>query len=323
MNDNPFLALFQDIKKAAEAKRHVFATVSSVSSSGVSIRIDGETSGSAKNYTCNTDVKFSVGDRVMASKESGTYVIVCKIGKPGGPEAKTAAMTQPVGVDANGKLWTTPASEQKISKIYAENSNNNTITLNASKIFSPSSTGFSLGTTSAPFEKLYVGSSSTYYWEFTATGIIPSRKADLYFDIGSSTYPIHELYAQAIYIGGTKLTAGGDMTGTNVTMGGSELYHIVCNTSLELRPNSTMAAHPAYLGTSSYYWHYAYIGSNTVSIGSSSTSKLGFFGTSPIARQTLSTSSNNMNYSSATSSNYLTVLNNLVGILKNKYGLIA
>lgn len=227
MNDNPFLALFQDIKKAAEAKRYVFATVSSVSSSGVSIRIDGETSGSAKNYTCNTDVKFSVGDRVMALKESGTYVIVCKIGKPGGPETKTAAMTQPVGVDANGKLWTTPASEQKI------------------------------------------------------------------------------------------------MTGTNVTMGGSELYHIVCNTSLELRPNSTLASHPAYLGTSSYYWHYAYIGSNTVSIGSSSTSKLGFFGTSPIARQTLSTSSNNMNYSSATSSNYLTVLNNLVGILKNKYGLIA
>jgi len=60
-----------------------------------------------------------------------------------------------------------------------------------------------------------------------------------------------------------------------------------------------------------------------VSIGSSKSSKLGFFGTTPIIKQTLSTSSNNMSYTSATSSNYLYVLNNLVGILKNKYGLIA
>lgn len=48
---------------------------------------------------------------------------------------------------------------------------------------------------------------------------------------------------------------------------------------------------------------------------------LGFFGASPIKRQTLSTSSTNISYSSATASNYLTVLNNLVGILA-KYGLI-
>ncbi|MBQ3178659.1 MAG: recombinase family protein [Clostridia bacterium] len=58
-----------------------------------------------------------------------------------------------------------------------------------------------------------------------------------------------------------------------------------------------------------------------MSIGSTKSSKLGFFGTTPIIKQTLSTSSNNMSYTSATSSNYLYVLNNLVGILKNKYGL--
>lgn len=86
---------------------------------------------------------------------------------------------------------------------------------------------------------------------------------------------------------------------------------------------STLSNEINNLGTSSYYWHYAYIGSNTVSIGSTKSSKLGFFGTTPIIKQTLSTSSNNMSYSSATSSNYLYVLNNLVGILKNKYGLIA
>ena len=108
-----------------------------------------------------------------------------------------------------------------------------------------------------------------------------------------------------------------------MTMGGSTSYYILCNTSRELRPYSTSTTYPCYLGTASYYWHYAYLGSNSVSIGSTKSSKLGFFGTTPIIKQTLSTSSNNMSYSSATSSNYLYVLNNLVGILKNKYGLIA
>lgn len=106
----------------------------------------------------------------------------------------------------------------------------------------------------------------------------------------------------------------------------------------------------AYLGYySGYYWKissacivpsatltssntsYFNIGSSTYPITTlyvkhidqESDGKLGFFGATPIAKQTLSTSSNNMSYSSATSSNYLYVLNNLVGILKNKYGLIA
>ena len=47
-----------------------------------------------------------------------------------------------------------------------------------------------------------------------------------------------------------------------------------------------------------------------------------FFAGTPIARQTLSTYSQNMGYSSASSSNYLKILNNLVGILV-KYGLIG
>ena len=50
--------------------------------------------------------------------------------------------------------------------------------------------------------------------------------------------------------------------------------------------------------------------------------RIGFFSASPIARQTLSTYSQNMGYSSASSSNYLKILNNLVGILV-KYGLIG
>lgn len=49
---------------------------------------------------------------------------------------------------------------------------------------------------------------------------------------------------------------------------------------------------------------------------------ISFFGTDPIGKQTINLSSNNMGYTSVTASNYLYALNNLIGILKNKYGLI-
>ena len=75
----------------------------------------------------------------------------------------------------------------------------------------------------------------------------------------------------------------------------------------EFRPSSSGSTYPFYLGTSSYYWHYAYIGSNTVKLGSSTSSKLGFFSTTPVTRQTVS--------SSATVSTLITAL--------KKYGLIG
>lgn len=48
-----------------------------------------------------------------------------------------------------------------------------------------------------------------------------------------------------------------------------------------------------------------------------------FFGATASTKQTLSTTTQNMGYTSANASNYLTILNNIVGILANKYGLIG
>lgn len=127
------------------------------------------------------------------------------------------------------------------------------------------------------------------------------------YSLGTSTYQWNNLYVNKIYLGGKELVTGTSMAGSSVTMGGSTSYYIVCNTSRELRPYSTSTTYPCYLGTSSYYWHYAYIGSNTVSIGSSGNSKLGFFGTTPAVRQTVS--------NSATVATLITAL--------KKYGLIA
>ena len=372
---NPFTELANEIKKLVNERRHVFATVSAVGVSGISIRIDGGMEGSAKEYTCNTAVKFSVGDRVLVCRESGTYTVICKVGRPGGPAAKTSDMTQPVGVDADGKLytkpaalytlptassavlggvkpvtktaamtqsvgvdssgalwtapaqttsytlpvatsstlggvkpvtkttamtqsvgvdtsgalWTTPPASSNVSRIYADSSTSYYIDLTSDRVFRANSTGFDLGSTTYPFQTLYVGATSSYYWKINAAGIIPSAKTTSYFDIGSSTYPVSSIYAQEI------------------CLGGNASYYITANASRELRPNSTNTTYPCYLGTSSYYWHYAYLGSNTVMLGSGTSSKLGFFGTTPIIRQTVA--------STATVATLITAL--------KKYGLIG
>ena len=154
--------------------------------------------------------------------------------------------------------------------------------------------------------------SSVYYWD---TGYI----SKLY--LNSSCYL--DAFGSSLRVNGTVI--GGsvpNMAGAEVKMGGSTSYYITANTSRELKPSSSSTSYPFYLGTASLYWHYAYLGSVQVKIGSSNSSRIGFFSTSPIARQTLSTYSQNMGYSAATSSNYLKILNNLVGILV-KYGLIG
>ena len=160
--------------------------------------------------------------------------------------------------------------------------------------------GFNGGTFECVFSGAAVNrlGSSTYYWD---TGYI----SKLY--LSSSVYL--SASGTSLQVNGT--TIGGssdpDFAGKEVKMGGSSTYYIVCNTSRELRPNNTSTYNPFYLGTSTYYWHYAYIGSNTVKLGSTNSSKIGFFSTTPVVRQTVS--------NSATVATLITAL--------KKYGLIG
>ena len=143
--------------------------------------------------------------------------------------------------------------------------------------------GFNGGT----FEIVASGSSvnrlgsSTYYWD---TGYI----SKLY--LSSSCYL--SASGSNLQVNGT--TIGGDtnpnMAGKEVRMGGSTTYYITATTGRQLRPSSSSSYYAFYLGTSSYYWHSAYIGSNTVKLGNSTSSKLGFFSATPVTRQTVSSS---------------------------------
>lgn len=121
-------------------------------------------------------------------------------------------------------------------------------------------------------------------------------------------------------------TSGGTITGfagNTVHFGGTSATYYIYAGANRLRPSTGPTSTTAYyLGESSYYWHYAYIGADLAKIGYNQSSQIGFFAATPVTRQTLSTSSTNMGYTSATSSNYLTVINNIAGILK-KYGLIG
>ena len=108
---NPWEQLFRAMGEtfARQAKEAFIGTVTSVSSTGIGLSIDGDNTGT-KKYTCSRSERFSSGDRVLVVRESGTYVVVCRIGAPGGPTAKTNAMTQAVGADASGALWTEPST---------------------------------------------------------------------------------------------------------------------------------------------------------------------------------------------------------------------
>lgn len=49
---------------------------------GVSLIFPGSESESKKHYKCNRDVTFSANDLVYVVKDSGTYIVICRIGNP-------------------------------------------------------------------------------------------------------------------------------------------------------------------------------------------------------------------------------------------------
>lgn len=49
---------------------------------GVSLIFPGAETESQKHYKCNQDSTFAAGDLVYIVKDSGTYLVICKIGNP-------------------------------------------------------------------------------------------------------------------------------------------------------------------------------------------------------------------------------------------------
>ena len=57
-------------------------TIGAKYTDGISLIFPGQTEATAKHYRCNPDVTFAAGNRVLIARVSGSYVVLCKVGKP-------------------------------------------------------------------------------------------------------------------------------------------------------------------------------------------------------------------------------------------------
>ena len=184
------------------------------------------------------------------------------------------------------------------------------------KSFAPvSAGGAKLGSSTYPWGATYIGagSSTSYYWKLENACLTPSATTSTatstYFNIGTSTYPVTAIYTKKLYLNGTELTGGG--SGGNPTRlyysGSNTTYYVEATSGYALVPSHCTSTYHWNLGSASYYWYDCYLGYGSTRIGYNTSSKLGFFGTTPVTRQTVA--------SSATVSTLITAL--------KAYGLIG
>ena len=150
-----------------------------------------------------------------------------------------------------------------------------------------------LGTDANPWAEIHGGGAKAYHIVMKDTVIRPNA-ASTYsnYSLGTSTYPWNAVYTKKLYLNGTELTGGG--SGGNPT----KLYYSSSNTTYYVEATSGYALVPSHctsythwnLGSASHYWYDCYLGYGSTRIGYNTSSKLGFFGTTPVARQTVASS---------------------------------
>ena len=83
MDDFSLVEAPQQLSKAPDTEFYL-ATVAGVSSTGAQLLFAGESSATSKYYKCLNSANVSTGDRVVVMKQSGTYIVIGKIGQGGG-----------------------------------------------------------------------------------------------------------------------------------------------------------------------------------------------------------------------------------------------
>lgn len=288
-------------------------TVAAKNEEGLQIQFDGDEETGEKYYKCNTSVRFDVGDRVLTLPISGTYIVFCKIGAPGGPVSKTDAMINAVGADGNGKLYTTP-TEGKVKPVEKTNAMTQDVGMDGEtgKLYTKPATEKVKPVTKTTAMTQDVGMDGETGKLYTIPQKVKpvTKNADMTEDVGMDSDG--KLYTAPTAVGWVKTLKQNATTSVKLEM----------NSSNDLVPSYDTSTYGIGIGNNSYFIRRAYIGSDIAKIGSSDRSKVGFFGTTPATRQTLSTTSQNQGYTYATERNYLTIINNIAGILK-KLGLLA
>lgn len=202
-----------------------------------------------------------------------------------------------VSVDVSGKAFAPNGSSWKLGTesyrwgyLYAERVVTDRLTLNGTLVEAI--------LTEKNVNSIYaIGSTSRCVTLNSSNALVPDSSSG--YSLGSSVYKWEDAYITGVHAGTGEFSTS--LTATKLT------------------PYSTSSYSACYLGASSAYWQYAYIGSNTVMLGSSSSSKVGFFGTTAAARKSVSKASTS---SSVTASAVATTLNNLLTALAG-YGLLT
>ena len=215
-------------------------------------------------------------------------------------------------INLDGYVTFTNLSTANDSKTVINGSNIRTGTIDASKVTvtNINASNITSGTISADrinADTLKV--KTIYAYSTSYAKVIDTSYKDTLYLGGDGTWNINDVYVSA-----DRTVNFGESTNWSRRL-------VVDTDSCVIYPNNATAYSGWALGSSTYPFKdvqtiSAHLCTNT------SSSILSFFGATGANRQTLSTTSQNMGYSSATASNYLIILNNLVGILKNKHGLI-
>lgn len=311
--------LSEDSLTEEEDIKIVMATITSISEDGVAILIDGEESAGEKLYQGNAAQLFVVGDRVKIHKNSGTYLIEYVIGgpmirypiPPGGTDGqvltkdgannyavKWASIVFPHELPSGGSQgqvllkssstdyaveWATKgflptggAKDQVLAKISALNYEVNWVTpshdlptggTNGQILTKDGSTNYSVKWADVPHELPTGGTNGQYLVKDGATN----------YSVKWANAP----------------------TPTALTNGS---YTVTCSNNGFLYPSAGSIA----LGANNYYFNGCYI-KGAIRLGDSTYGNtLGFFGTTPQSKQTVS--------STATLAQLIQAL--------NKYGLV-
>ena len=150
---------------------------------------------------------------------------------------------------------------------------------------------------------------------YTSDRVVRAQSSSYKWDLGTSSIPFNNVYATKLYVNGSEVTGG---TPVVDKISYSSSVYVSLNASKQLNPQASTTSQYSIqysLGSSTYAWGDLYV--FQAHLGTSTSSKIGFFGTTPIAKQTVNKVS-----TSATASTIATKLNELLTALKN-YGLIT
>lgn len=273
-----------------EKEEIVLATVTAVSANGLRIKLDGEEEAGEKYYKANAGQRYAVNDRVKVEKNSGTYIVEYVVGNPGARFPIPSGGSDGQVLTKNGATnyavkW---ASLPTVHSIPAGGSQNQVLAKNSSSDYDVKWSDLPHGIPSGGTQgQVLTKNSGTNYdvkWvSLEDTHGIPS---------GGTTGQVLKKSSNTNYA----VEWGAAPSPTALTNGS---YTVTCASNGFLYPSSGNIS----LGSNNGYWYNCYIkGSMRFGDSSYSPNAIGFFGKTPVSKQTL--------YSSSTLANVISLLQN-------------